>query len=371
MTAKGWLLSVPVRIGSVGAVNVAAAQPETVLTDPRSDPRWRQLALGQRGSVFTSPPWIDAVCTTYGFTPASAIRLDWDGQPRAGLAWVPISDIRGDRLSSLPFSDRAEPLTDDQGDWKALVDGIITADAPLSLRCFDTAVVAGDPRFERVAAAAWHGTPLGGSVEEIRQRLSQHARRNIVISEREGVRVEAHTGREAVHRFHGLHVGLRKRKYRLLAQPIELFDHIWEAFAPDDAIVTMLAHAGDELIAGAVFLAWGDELYYKFGASRHEYLALRPNDAIFWAGIRWGVQHGARLVDWGLSDLDQPGLIAYKRKWATEQRQIVTLRAGGERARSSAQAGAMLSELTKLLTDDLVPDEVTRQAGALLYRYFC
>ncbi|MGH3803009.1 MAG: GNAT family N-acetyltransferase, partial [Pseudonocardiaceae bacterium] len=229
----------------------------------------------------------------------------------------------------------------------------------------------GDPRFEKVATAAWHGTPLHGSVEEIRQRLSQHARRNIAISERAGVRIEAHTGLDAVRRFHGLHVSLRKRKYRLLAQPCELFDHIWEAFSPGDAIVTMLAHTGEELIAGAVFLSWGDVLYYKFGASRHEHLALRPNDAIFWAGIRWGVERGARLVDWGLSDLDQPGLIAYKRKWATEQRTIVTLRAGGEQARSSSEAGPMLSELTRLLTDDAVPDEVTRQAGELLYRYFC
>ena len=47
-----------------------------------------------------------------------------DSRAEAGL--VPISDLRGDRLSSLPFSDRAEPLTDDQGDLKALVDGIIT-----------------------------------------------------------------------------------------------------------------------------------------------------------------------------------------------------------------------------------------------------
>jgi CelD/BcsL family acetyltransferase involved in cellulose biosynthesis len=346
-------------------------EPETVLADPRCDPRWRRLALGPHGSVFTSPPWIDAVCATYGFTPASSILLGWNGEPRAGLAWVPISDIRGDRLSSLPFSDRAEPLIDDPIDWKALVEGIITATAPLTLRCFDSAVSVGDPRFEQVATAAWHGTPLHGSVEEIRQRLSQHARRNIAISERAGVRVEAHTGLDAVRRFHGLHVSLRKRKYRLLAQPRELFDHIWEAFSPDDAIVTMLAHADDELIAGAVFLTWGDVLYYKFGASRHEHLGLRPNDAIFWAGIRWGVERSAQLVDWGLSDLDQPGLIAYKRKWATEQRTIVTLRAGGEQARSSSEAGRMLGELTRLLTDDSVPDEVTRQAGALLYRYFC
>ncbi|HZA16186.1 MAG TPA: GNAT family N-acetyltransferase, partial [Pseudonocardiaceae bacterium] len=258
---------------------------EVVLTDPRSDPRWRHLALGPHGSVFTSPPWIDAVCATYGFTPVSSLlgcdEITHDGQPRAGLAWVPISDIRGDRLSSLPFSDRAEPLIDDEADWKVLADGVITAAAPLTLRCFDTAVAVGDPRFTRVATAAWHGTPLDGSIEEIRQRLSQHARRNIAISERAGVRVEAHTGGDAVRRFHGLHVSLRKRKYRLLAQPCELFDHIWEAFSPSDAIVTMLAHAGDELIAGAVFLTWSGVLYYKFGASRHEHLALRPNDAIF------------------------------------------------------------------------------------------
>ena len=131
-----------------------APQPETELIDPRSDPRWRQLALGPQGSVFTSPPWIDAVCGTYGFTPSASIRLGWDGAPHAGLAWVPISDIRGDRLSSLPFSDRAEPLTDDPADWKALADGAITSAAPLTLRCFDTAVPVTDPRFRQVGAAA-------------------------------------------------------------------------------------------------------------------------------------------------------------------------------------------------------------------------
>ncbi|HET9258415.1 MAG TPA: GNAT family N-acetyltransferase [Pseudonocardiaceae bacterium] len=346
-------------------------QPESIVVDPRRDPRWRQLTLGALGSVFTSPAWIDAVCATYGFTPAAHIRLDWDGRPRGGLAWVPVSDIRGDRLSSLPFCDRAEPLTDDPGDWKALVDGAITDAAPLTLRCFDSSVAVNDSRFSEVGAAAWHGTPLDGGMEEIRRRLSQHARRNIGISEREGVRVEARADADAVRQFHGLHVSLRKRKYRLLAQPPELFERIWEAFAPDEAIITMLARKGETLIAGAMFLAWGDTVYYKFGASLREHLALRPNDAIFWSGIQWALQRGARLLDWGLSDLDQPGLIAYKRKWASEQRRIVTLRAGGAQARRSAEAGAMLGKLTELLTDDSVPDEVTQRAGALLYRYFC
>ncbi|MGH4023638.1 MAG: GNAT family N-acetyltransferase, partial [Pseudonocardiaceae bacterium] len=120
-----------------------------------------------------------------------------------------------------------------------------------------------------------------------------------------------------------------------------------------------------------MFLVWGDTLYYKFGASQPEHLSLRPNDAIFWAGLRWAVARGLRWLDWGLSDVDQPGLVAYKRKWATEERTIVTLRTGGEQARRPGDTGVVLDELTRLLTDDSVPDAVTTQAGALLYRYFC
>ncbi|MGH3909078.1 MAG: lipid II:glycine glycyltransferase FemX [Pseudonocardiaceae bacterium] len=338
--------------------------------DPRTDPRWRQLVSGPHGSLFTSPPWIEAVCATYGFDPVCRIAPGRHG-PIAGLAWVPISDIRGDRRISLPFCDRADPPVDGAVSWAALRESVVGPDAPFTVRCFDTAIPAADPHLHRVGSAAWHGTPLDADVEEIHRRLSKHARRNIAIAERSGVRIEAGTGLDAVRSFHGLHVQLRKRKYRLLAQPVELFERIWEAFSGDGALVTLLAHADDELIAGALFLVWGDTLYYKFGASRPEYLSLRPNDAIFWAGIRWAVARRLRWLDWGVSDLDQPGLVAYKRKWATEERTIVTLRAGGEQARPPGDAGPVLGELTRLLTDDSVPDEITERAGTLLYRYFC
>ncbi|MGH3795427.1 MAG: GNAT family N-acetyltransferase [Pseudonocardiaceae bacterium] len=344
--------------------------PDIVVADPRTDPRWRQLACRPRSSLFISPPWIEAVCGTYGFDAVCRIAMGAHG-PLGGLAWVPISDIRGDRYASLPFCDRADPPVDDAVHWTALRDGVTGPDAPFTVRCFDTALPAADPQLRQIGSAAWHGTSLDADVDELHRRLSKHARRNIAIAERGGVRIEAGTGLDAVRSFHHLHVQLRKRKYRLLAQPFEFFERIWQAFSGDDAVVTLSAHAGDELIAGALFLVWGDTLYYKFGASCPEHLGLRPNDAIFWAGIRWGAARRLRLLDWGLSDLDQPGLVAYKRKWATEERTIVTLRAGGEQARSCAEAGTVLGELTRLLTDDSVSDEVTERAGTLLYRYFC
>ena len=73
-----------------------------------------------------------------------------------------------------------------------------------------------------------------------------------------------------------------------------------------------------------------------------------------------------------MSDLDQPGLVGFKRKWATQERRLLTLRAGTAQPRpGQREFGDALGSLTQLLTGNTVPDDVTERAGALLYRYFC
>jgi CelD/BcsL family acetyltransferase involved in cellulose biosynthesis len=172
--------------------------------------------------------------------------------------------------------------------------------------------------------------------------------------------------------MHGLHVLLRKNKYGYLAQPQEFFERIWQEFAPDGRCATLVASVDGHVVAAALFLEWNGALYYKFGASLAEHLHLRPNDAIYWTGIRLALDRGLDLVDWGLSDLDQPGLVRFKRKWATIERRLLTLRSGTPAPRPGAREfGDTLTALTGLLTGPTVPDDVTARAGALLYRYFC
>ena len=166
---------------------------------------------------------------------------------------------------------------------------------------------------------------------------------------------------------------LRKSKYRLLAQPSEFFERIWQEFAPDGRLRTLLAGVGDEVIAAALFLEWNGVLYYKFGASLPEHLQVRPNDAIYWAGIRSGVERGLRLVDWGLSDLDQPGLVGVQAQVGHRRNAALLTLRSGTAARTPAQQefGDVLGGLTRLLTDDGGARRRHRRAGALLYRYFC
>jgi CelD/BcsL family acetyltransferase involved in cellulose biosynthesis len=342
--------------------------------DPVADPLWRRLATGPAASLFTSPPWIAAVCRTYGFTPEARVAVDPSGVPIGGLAWVGVDDPRGHRLLSLPFSDRADPLVADRPTWDAVSAGLTSGEPPFTLRCLDDSPAVGDPNLRTVGEAAWHGTPLGPDLDldELRKRLGGTSRRNIAAAERAGVSVEIRDDLEAVQIMHGLHVRLRKDKYRLLAQPVGFFERIWAEFTGDGGCVTLLARAGGEVVAAALFLEWDGVLYYKFGASAGEHLHLRPNDAIYWTALRRGIERGLRLVDWGLSDLDQPGLVAFKRKWASTERTLLTLRAGQPApGPSQREFGGAVGELTRLLTDPSVPDEITARAGAALYRYFC
>jgi CelD/BcsL family acetyltransferase involved in cellulose biosynthesis len=339
--------------------------------DPRTDPLWAELAGSDRGSLFTSPPWVDAVCGTYGFVPDARVSVGPSGRPLGGVAWVDVQDdVLGHRRQALPFCDRADPVAADADEWARLGAELLDGDLPVTMRCLADSPAVADARFTVRGQDAWHSTDLDRPLDDVRAAIRPQTRRNIATAERAGVEVVLRDDEEAMAEYHRLHVGLRKRKYRLLAQPLDLFERIRQAFLPADAVRIGLALVDGRPVAGAVYLVWGDTVYYKFGASEAEFLPLRPNDALHWRLIRWASDRGLRTLDWGLSDLDQPGLVAYKRNWASREGRICTLEALGRPRRDAAEAGGLLRTVTDLLTDPSVPDPVTARAGAALYRYF-
>jgi CelD/BcsL family acetyltransferase involved in cellulose biosynthesis len=339
--------------------------------DPRTDPLWSTLAARPGGSLFTSPPWIGAVSDTYGFEPTARVTVDTSGRPVAGVVWADVRDLRGQRRLALPFSDRADPIVDGVDRWNDVAADVFAGDLPFTLRCLDNSPATGDPRFESVGEAAWHATPLNRPLDELHAAFRRETRRNIGIAARAGVKVVLSSEIDAAREFHRLHVLLRKRKYRMLAQPFELLERIWSAFAPSDGLRTGLALLDGRVVAGAVYLVWRDTVYLKFSASEKEFLRQYPNEALHWELIQWAHDRGLRTLDWGLSDLDQPGLISFKAKWASTEGRIRTLNAGGPPTGRSADVEQTLRTLTELLTDPSVPDAVTERGGAALYRYFC
>lgn len=328
------------------------------------------LAAHPMAGLFSSPSWIEALRATYGFAFEASALLQ-GGAVRAAILFSRIEDLRGRRVLSLPFSDYCDPLALDALTFQRLLSPLLDMGAPLRLRCLRNQLPAADPRLQRSGAALWHGADLCRDEAAMWAGLDAQARQNIRRAGRHGVVVRESDSLDDLRSFHRMHAHVRKSKYRMLAQPFALFEALHAAFAPSGRLVVMLAEAEGRPIAGILFLIHGDALYYKFNASLE--LALRPNDLLAWNGMQLGRSRGLALLDFGLSDADQEGLVRYKRKFATEEREIAILqwRPEGHAQPVADEAGRTLGRLTRLLTEPGVPDEISRAAGDELYRFFC
>jgi hypothetical protein len=166
----------------------------------------------------------------------------------------------------------------------------------------------------------------------------------------------------------------------MLAQPVEYFDALAAQFAPDDLMV-VTARLGDategsgapDAIASVLLLRWADRAYYKFNASSPEAGPTRANDLVMWECIRAARSRwGSAALDLGLSDLDQPGLLRYKEKYASAAGDIVSYQARGvdPDARSGA-VRALVKDMTATLVASSASTDELVAASSRIYRYFC
>jgi CelD/BcsL family acetyltransferase involved in cellulose biosynthesis len=340
--------------------------------DPRSDTGWAELMTTPRGSAFGAPPWFAAIADTYGFELRANVLRDDDGTIRAGMAYAELDDFLGDRLISVPFCDYLDPIVDDDAQWQQLIDPLLARNLPFQLKVLHAAPPRNDARFEVADEMAWHFTNLERTEEELFAALDRRARQNVRAAQRNEVTVRFGSDLDDVRLYHELHRRTRKRKHSLLAQPVSFFENIWKQFSPTDSIMVGFAEHEGDVIAASFYLVWDNIWYYKFSASIFERSVVRPNELLAWESMRLAAARGCRHYDWGVSDLDQPGLVAYKRKLATEERRVTVLRHTPEGYANphADEIKPIFGELTGLLTRVDVPDDVTQRAGEILYRYF-
>lgn len=326
----------------------------------RSDPRT---------SVFSSPLWFEVLEQSYGFEIRASV-LERDGRVVAAVPYCAISDIRGDRVVSTPFSDFCDPLVDSFDEWELLRTPILARGVPTSFRTVVSDFPSQDAALVPAAEHVWMAIDVPASPEDVRPSLGGSTRSMIGRGERKGVVVRASTSAADVTAWHRMQVDIRKRKFGLLAQSEDFFQAIRDQFDADGRFVLLLAEVDGEPVSGSMFIEWGDTLFFKYNASVAAVMG--ANEALLFHGCVHAAERGLHIVDCGLSEASHEGLIAFKRKFATREKPLRWLRHAppGWSDPRGADAGKTLGALTQLLTTPETPPEVSASAGALLYRYF-
>jgi CelD/BcsL family acetyltransferase involved in cellulose biosynthesis len=323
-------------------------------------------------SVFHSPNWLRVLKDTYGWEARAYVIVDDQGDPKAGIPFCRIADMLGERIVALPFSDYCDPLAGDMESWSLLISQLLPEHRPITVRCLHNDLPLADKRFTLVKQAKWHRLDLRPELDDLWRAMHDSTHRAVRKSQREGLTVKVAESEQDLRAFFEMHLKVRKYKYGLLAQPYAFFQSIWRHFVEQHHGFLLLALSEGKIVAGDFFLDWKETLYYKFNASLPGDLSHRPNDLLIWEGIQHGKDLGLTYLDFGLSDIDQEGLIRYKRKFGTEEKTISFLQhsPNGGPSRAEKEIRELLGTLTNRFTDKLVPDLVTERAGEDLYRLF-
>ena len=337
--------------------------------DPTTDPRWRALAfLHPKASVFHQVEWLQALKECYRYEPR-ALTFTPPGLPlRSGLVFCRIrSALTGNRVVSLPFSDHCEPLVECQEEFDALLSNLVQKVKEsrwkyIEIRPLSFASVGGRG-FASCISYYMHRLYVQLSEEQLFKSFHKDSvQRKIRRAERERLRYEEGSSEALLDEFYQLLVVTRRRQ-GLPPQPRKWFRALLKHSGANAKI--RVACKDNRPVASILTISDRKTMVYKYGCSDARFNNLGGTALLFWKMIQEARANGLDEVDLGRSDIDNPGLAAYKEHWGAKRTTVSYWRYPARAAMSRPESN--IQHVKRLVS--LAPDWSIVMLGNLLYRH--
>ncbi|RLC85884.1 MAG: hypothetical protein DRJ03_10390 [Chloroflexi bacterium] len=136
-------------------------------------------------------------------------------------------------------------------------------------------------------------------LDDVMQSIGRRTRKNIRRGLRRGqVTIEEVSNLEQI----ALCYELLAKTYIQAQVPLadrSLFEAAFEVLDPKGMIKFLLARVGDTHVAVSVELVYKDVIYGWYGGMDREHSRYVPNELLMWHILRWGVENGYRVYDFG------------------------------------------------------------------------
>jgi len=161
-----------------------------------------------------------------------------------------------------------------------------------------------------------------------------------------------------------------RRRHGVPPQPKKWFQSLMDCFG--DALQIRIALKGTKPIAGMLTIRYKDTLVYKYGGSDVSYNRFGGMHLLYWNSIQDAKRWGLRFFDLGRTDMQQSGLVIFKKRWGAVESAIsysrYTNSAGW--AHSFELARPNWKTKTAQFVFSHSPDRLLAVLGNLLYRHF-
>jgi CelD/BcsL family acetyltransferase involved in cellulose biosynthesis len=340
------------------------------IIDPLTDARWDDLvARHPSATAFHRRGWLEALKKTYGYEPFVLTSALSNEQLHNGIVACRITSwLTGTRLVSLPFADHCETLFSDAGENLLLSNRLVEECTRqhckyLEFRPLHTPTDLGN-EFQPSESFYFHELDLGPSIEQLFKGLHKDSiQRKIRRAEKEQLSYEVGRTDEIIESFYNLLL-MTRRRHHLPPQPKTWFRNLAEHMG--EAVQIRMARKNGVPIAALLTLRHRSTVIYKYGCSDEAFHQLGGMPFLFWKLIEEGKATGAERIDFGRSEMENEGLIAFKDKFGTTKRVLTYYRYPRSKKHNAHAWGD--SGLARRFFS-ILPDGVLSVAGKVLYRH--
>jgi len=317
-------------------------------------------------NLFSSPEWMAAIHKTYGVR-LFVKYIEENGQVRSYIIYSVVRNFLEEKICICSYCDYCDCPVASAEDWRAFFSSL-REDYPqfrIAVRNLRDETIRQSPDFRFLYFEMFHLLDVREDMDIVWKRTHDSFKAAVRQAERGGVRVRP-CGKENLADFFRMHLQVRKHKYRLFPQPYRFFENIWQEYMEKDKGILLGAFSPQGKIIGAnMYLICDKTLYYKFNTSSLDALELRPNNILFWEGMKFAKQRGLDFVDLGSSGYNQWGLILFKDHTGAQKFPIYHFGFAPRTYQFSKKR--ILNFLTRTFTARWMPDGILKLGSDIIY----
>jgi lipid II:glycine glycyltransferase (peptidoglycan interpeptide bridge formation enzyme) len=211
-----------------------------------------------------------------------------------------------------------------------------------------------------------HALDLRGDEDELFRNLDKDSvQRRVGRAKRANLDEKCGASEGLLKDFYRLLV-ITRRRHRIPPPPYAWFQNLMRQLG--ETLEIRLAYQKESPIAAILTLRFRDVVYYKYGCSDVRFNQFGAMPWLLWNAISAAKSGGATEFDFGRTDANDAGLLAFKNHWVPHPKRLVYWKfQKGAQAPPSTEGWK--SKLAGLAFSNL-PVGILEFAGKMLYRHF-
>jgi len=323
---------------------------------------------GLERNLFFSFDWFSVIDKTYR-TRIFVKYIEEEGKVRSYIIYSVVKNFLEWKICICSYCDYCDCHVTSLEDWNRFLQQIKKEYSRyrIAIRSLRDDLVRQCETLNVLSKEKFHVLDTRADLDSIWKKTTDSFKNAVRQSQKQGVIVKKCDFSE-LKKFYRLHLAVRKNKYHLFPQPFRFFKNIWHQYMDRGQGVLLGAYdKTGKFIAGNVYLVCGNTLYYKFNTSDRNALKLRPNNILFWEGIRYAKDKGLDCIDLGSSGCEQTGLILFKDQTGAKSQDIIHLGYHPQGYQFSEKR--ILRLMTKVFTYPWMPNFLVRCGSSLIYPF--